>query len=288
MQVEVLIEMVLYNLLSTTTQAFPNNLAVICGDKQYAYAQVKERVDKLACSLSDIGIVKNDKIAMIHKNCHRFLEAYFAAAKIGAILVPINYRLAPNDFVFILNNSKAKTIIASPDLVSWIFERRNEIPLVRNIILTENIENTGHFKGHLEYETLLKSATSEKKPGPDIKETDIAQIYYTSGTTGKPKGVILTHKNNRVHAEGTISELGLSSKDRWLHVSPMFHLADAWAVWSITKVGAAHVMVPSFDPEMVLQAIEEHKVTLSNFIPTMLNILVNFPDVKSYDLSSMR
>jgi len=135
---------------------------------------------------------------------------------------------------------------------------------------------------------LLKDIVLKEEHPEVVEDSDIAQIYYTSGTTGRPKGVILTHKNNHVHAEGTIAELGLSSKDRWLHVSPMFHLADAWAVWSITMVGGTHIMVPSFEPKQVLKAIQEHKITLSNFIPTMLNILVNFPNVKDYVFSSLR
>ena len=116
----------------------------------------------------------------------------------------------------------------------------------------------------------------------------MAELFYTSGTTGRPKGVILTHNNNSAHAAGTIRELKLAQTDRWLHVSPMFHLADAWAVWALTKVGATHVMVPGFEERTVLEAIEKHGITLSNFIPTMLNLLVNFPGVKNYDFSSLR
>ncbi len=280
--------MVLYSLLQKTAQSYPKNLAVICDDNKYSYVQLKERVDKLALSLKSLGIEKNDKIAIIHSNCHHFLEVYFAAARLGAILVPVNYRLSPKDFIYILNNSKAKTLIAKPEFLSWISEKREDVHNLKNIILTESTESENSFGEHLEYESLLKKAVVKEEPQEVVEESDIAQIYYTSGTTGRPKGVILTHKNNHVHAQGTIAELGLSFKDRWLHVSPMFHLADAWAVWSITKVGGTHVMVPSFEPEMVLKAIEEHKVTLSNFIPTMLNILVNFQNVKNYDFSSLR
>lgn len=280
--------MVLYSLLSKTAQSYPDNLAVICEDNKYSYVQLKERVDKLALGLKSLGIEKNDKVAIIHSNCHRFLEAYFAGAKLGAILVPVNYRLSPNDFVYILDNSQAKIVIAQPEFLSWISEKRDEIPGLSNIILTESVGAGDSFVEYLEYESLLKDIVLKEEHPEVVEDNDIAQIYYTSGTTGRPKGVILTHKNNHVHARGTIEELGLSSKDRWLHVSPMFHLADAWAVWSITMIGGTHVMVPSFEPEKVLQAIQDHKVTLSNFIPTMLNILVNFQDVKDYDFSSLR
>lgn len=278
----------LYSILSSTVESHPDKLALICGDKRYTYAQFKERVDKLARSLVSIGLYKNDKIAVIHKNCHCFIEAYFAAAKIGAILVPINYRLAAHDFVYILNNSQAKILIAQPSLIFSIFERKKELPMLEEIVLTGLSTTNKLSDKHLEYEQLLESADLIESYATQIEDSDIAQIYYTSGTTGRPKGVILTHSNNQIHAEGTILELGLSPSDKWLHVSPMFHLADAWAVWSITKVAATHVMIPSFEPKQVLQAIEEHRVTLSNFVPTMLNVLVNFPDVRNYDLSSLR
>ncbi|UCG71026.1 MAG: long-chain-fatty-acid--CoA ligase [Thermoplasmata archaeon] len=276
----------LYNLLSETVKKYPDNLAMICGDEQCNYELLKELVDKLALNMKAIGLGKDDKIAMISKNCHRFLEAYFAAARLGAVLVPINYRLAPKDFVYILNNSKSRALIAQPELISWISERRKDIPMVENIIVTGPQET--QEKGYLEYEPLPDGVGFEEENHKHVEDSEIAQIYYTSGTTGKPKGVILTHKNNNVHAEGTIVELGLSQDDRWLHVSPMFHLADSWAVWSITKVGGTHVIVPSFEPKIVFEAIEYHKVTLSNFIPTMLNILVNFPGVESHDFSSLR
>jgi acyl-CoA synthetase (AMP-forming)/AMP-acid ligase II len=277
----------LYNLLNETARAHPENLALICGDTHYNYAHLKERVDQLSNSLKGIGVAKNDKIAMISKNCHHYLETYFTAAKLGVVLVPINYRLAPDDFIYILNNSQAKILIAQTEFISWISERKEEAPTLRKIILTKPVDPKNQFQDYMEYEALLEKE-EEDEPPVEAPDSDIAHIYYTSGTTGKPKGVILTHKNNLVHAEGTIAELGLSSKDRWLHVSPMFHLADAWAVWSATEVGAAHVMVPCFEPTEVLQAIKEHKVTLSNFIPTMLNIMVNHPEVNNYDFSSLR
>lgn len=277
----------LYSILSQTVESHRDKLALICGEERYSYAQLKERVDRLACGLESMGIHKNDKIVIIHKNCHRFLEAYFAAAKIGAILVLVNYRLETQDFVYILNDSQAKVLIAQPSLISSLSEKKNDLPLLRNIILTE-LEKDRLWEEHLDYESLLEDYNLGEDHTNLIEDSDMSHIYYTSGTTGRPKGVVLTHKNNLAHADGTIEELKLKASDRWLHVSPMFHLADAWAVWSITKVAGTHVMVPSFEPKSVLETIEQHKITLSNFIPTMLNILVNFPEVQSYDFSSLR
>jgi acyl-CoA synthetase (AMP-forming)/AMP-acid ligase II len=121
-----------------------------------------------------------------------------------------------------------------------------------------------------------------------LEDDEVAHLYYTSGTTGRPKGVMLTHKNVKSHALGTIAELQLTDKDHWFHVAPLFHLADAWATFAITWVGGKHVLVPSFDPLSVLRLIQEEKITLTNLIPTMLNVMVNHADVGKFDYSSLR
>lgn len=282
----------LYDLLRKTAERFPDKAAVICGDWRYNYSQFKDRVDRLAVAFHSLGIRKNDRVAALHKNCHKFLESYFAAAKIGAILVPMNYRLSSEDFIYILDNSQSKLLIAQQDLVFPSLKDTKILPLIEHIVFTDTDTNSKSIqradKRCLFYESLLKDSTLDEDKETAVHDNDIAQIYYTSGTTGKPKGVILTHKNNQVHAENTEKELQLTPKDRWLHVSPMFHLADAWAVWAITRVGATHVMVPGFEPDKVLDAIEHQRVTLSNFIPTMLNIMVNYPKVRDYDYSSLR
>ncbi|MGD8342667.1 MAG: AMP-binding protein, partial [Desulfobacterales bacterium] len=121
-----------------------------------------------------------------------------------------------------------------------------------------------------------------------VDENQVAHLYYTSGTTGRPKGVMLTHKNVCSHALITIAELKLVDTDVWGHIAPMFHLADAWATFAITWVGAQHVMVPQFEAEAVMAAIERQKITLSNLIPTMLNLMIKHPRVAEYDFSSLR
>jgi fatty-acyl-CoA synthase len=279
--------MALFDILRETAANFPDKEAVTCGNQIFLYKELKKRVDNLSASLRSLGIRKNDRIAIIHRNCHRYLETYFAAANIGAVLVPINYRLSGDDYVFILNDSGAGWMIAQPDLVSCLENKKYHLPLLRGVILTDP-PAAENWPDSLHYENLIKEASPSEGPSAEIDDADMAQIYYTSGTTGKPKGVILTHRNNTAHTDGTIQELTLTRDDRWLHVSPMFHLADAWAVWALTKAGATHVMAPSFEEKPVLEAIAKHKITLSNFIPTMLNLLVNCPGVERYDFSSLR
>ena len=140
----------------------------------------------------------------------------------------------------------------------------------------------------LNYEELLSQTNADEITSPLITSEDVAQIYYTSGTTGRPKGVMLSHKNVTTHALGTIAEIHLTDRDIWIHVAPLFHLADAWATWAVTWVGGTHVLVREFDAKVVLETIEREKVTLTNLIPTMLNLMVNQPDVGKYDCRSLR
>ena len=277
----------LYDLLENTSKVHPNKIAVVCGSQRFTYLQLKNRVDRLAGSLHSLRIKKGDRIAIIHQNCHIFLESYFAAAKIGAVLVPINYRLNKEDFDYIINDSQAEMLITQFEFYDPLNRDKYDVPLIK--VVTEGRDGKNNIsESSLSYESLLEKGTNSSEQEALIEDADIAQIYYTSGTTGRPKGVILTHGNNLEHARASAGEFCLTSEDIWLHVSPLFHLADAWAVWAMTLSAATHVMSPCFESRSVLQSIQDHHVTLSNFIPTMLNILVNTSGVQNYDFSSLR
>lgn len=278
----------LSQILIDTAESSPRSPAVVCGKERYNYSEFRRRVVRLANAMRDLGIERGDRVAIIHRNCHCFLESYFATAYIGGVLVPVNYRLTSKEFMFILNNSDAKVLVTHPMFAKAVLSAVDQTPHVKKIIWTQVDKNLRRGDKHVTYEKVCKESSPDEPQVEEFSEESMAHLYYTSGTTGKPKGVVLTHRNNYLHALGAIDELALTKADRWLHVSPMFHLADAWAVWAVTKVGGVHVVVPEFKPDNVLRTIEREGVTLSNFIPTMLNILVNHPDVKNYDLSSLR
>jgi acyl-CoA synthetase (AMP-forming)/AMP-acid ligase II len=271
--------MVLTEPLFKAARFFSQKEAVICGGDRFTYGHVLDRVHRLANGLRRLGIGKDGKIAILHPNCHVFMEAYYGAALVGAVLVPINYRLSGREIAFILNDSESRLLIASPEFEPIVEEIRDGTIGVSEILLS------GHGRS---YEDFLAHASGGAPPPVPMDGADLAQIYYTSGTTGQPKGVMLNHANVTSHALGTIAELHLTDRDVWIHVAPMFHLADAWATWAITWVGGTHVMVPHFDPKKVLETIQKEKVTLTNMIPTTLNLLVNEPGVGHYNYSSLR
>lgn len=274
-------------ILEKALSLYADNEAVVCGENRFTYRQFAGRIYRLANSLLSRGIGKGDRIAILHQNSHEFLECYFAAAQLGAILNPLNIRLSPNELAFIIKDSGATMLIASRRFGEQV-NALNELETGLNqIIWTGEGETPGPFKS-FDYEKVLKGENATPPPMPAISDDDVAHLYYTSGTTGRPKGVMLSHKNICTHALGAIAELKLSEHDKWIHVAPLFHLADAWATFAITWVGAKHVIVTDFDPSIVLSTIQKERVTITNMIPTMLNMLVNAPGVESYDFSSLR
>jgi len=286
--------MILTETLKKAIKFFPQKQAIVCGGKRWTYQEFYDRINALSRCLKVLGVRKDDKVAILHPNCHTFLETYYGIAQIGAVSVPINYRLSPGEIAFILRDSESKLLIADPMLKKQVDPIRKEIRDVRGMIWTGKegvapyLPTGGEESRDMSYEKILHQTEPSALPETPITDEDIAQIYYTSGTTGRPKGVMLSHKNVTTHALGAIAEVHITDSDVWIHVAPLFHLADAWATWAITWVGGTHVLVREFDAKTVLETIARERVTFTNLIPTMLNLMVNHPDVGKYDYRSLR
>ena len=266
---------------------YPEKIAVIDGERKYTYHQIGERVAGLARFFQSRGIQKEDRISILEVNSHAFLEAYYAAAGVGAILNPLNYRLAAREVASILKDAGSRWLIAATHFVDVVKGAlKDGVPLEGILWIGEKPQGSILIQCH-KYEDAVSAHAGILQP-ESIDESRVAHLYYTSGTTGKPKGVMLTHKNVCSHALGTIAELKLVESDVWGHVAPMFHLADAWATFAVTWVGGRHVMVGQFEAEAVMAAIEKQKITMSNLIPTMLNLMIKHPRVTEYDFSSLR
>ncbi len=281
--------MILTEPLRKAVRLYPRKRAVVCGDSSWTYSEFGQRVDCLSQALRSLGIEKGDRVAILHRNCHRYLECYFGVMQIGAVLVPMNYRLSTSDWLDIIRDSEAKILVVDEYLrerVESVADLEGEKCKV--VWAGDSVREKGSGCEEPSYESLLEEASPAGPPIAEIGGDDLAQIYYTSGTTGKGKGVVLTHRNVYVHALGTIAEFQLTDADVWIHAAPLFHLADGWATWAITWVGGVHVMVPEFREQAVLEAIEREGVTITNMIPTMLNALVNYADVAKYDYASLR
>jgi len=280
--------MPLNELLPKAVKLFPRREAVVCGDLRLDYRQFEGRVWRLSRALVALGLKREDRVAILHENCHVFLEAYFAAAHGGFILVPLNHRLSPKELTMILNDCGAKVLIAQGVFKGKVEALGTEVRSLEKVVWTQDASRAGLTVEEFTYEALLEAHEPKAPPELAIRDDDVAHLYYTSGTTGRPKGVMLTHKNVKSHALGTIADLHLTDADHWLHAAPLFHLADAWATFAVTWAGGRHVILPSFEPLQCLRLIQSEKVTLSNLIPTMLNMMINRPEAGEFDYSSLR
>jgi fatty-acyl-CoA synthase len=280
---------ILTEVLGKAVRLYPQKRAIRCGEESWTYAEFGERVNRLSQALLALGVGQGDRVAILHRNCHRYLECYFGVMQIGAVLVPINYRLSPSDWTATLEDSGARVLVAEELLGADVESVTDLVGDSCRVIWSPGGPSAGPGEDRFNsYEALLEEASPEPPPTVSIEPGDTAQIYYTSGTTGQGKGVVLSHRNVYMHALGTIAEFKLDDSDVWLHAAPMFHLADGWATWSITWVGGVHVFVPDFRERGVLEAVQREGVTTTNLIPTMLNALVNYVDVDKYDCSSLR
>ena len=275
-------------LLEKAVTLYSQKEAVVCDHKRFTYGQFAERSYRLANFLKRRGIGKGDCVAILHNNSNEFLESYFATAQLGAILNPLNYRLSSGELAYILKDSRAALLITADRFVNDVLSLVNLDTDIHGVLLTgpSNVSSVPFECFH--YEDALKAETSTPPSPPEMSDEEIAHLYYTSGTTGKPKGVMLSHKNVCTHALAAIAELRLCDQDNWIHVAPLFHLADAWATFAVTWVGGKHVVVGDFEPKTVVSIMQKEKITLTNMVPTMLNILVNTSGVESVDLSSLR
>ena len=280
--------MLLDDCLRRALRLYPDRTAVVCEGLHLSYAQLGHRVDRLCGLLAGLGLRAGDRVAVLHRNCHRYLEAYLASARLGLVLVPLNFRLSPAELATILDEVRPGLLLFEErffDRLERMGTSRATCQLIRSGAASRRDGETSPVG---DYEGLLAGSRAAGLPEHRGPEEQIAQIYYTSGTTGRFKGVILTHRNVGSHALSTIAELGLSDADVWLHAAPMFHLADAWAVWAVTWVGGVHVMLPSFDPLAALRILVEQEVTLTNLIPTMLNLMVKRPEAKTCSFPHLR
>ena len=279
--------MILSETLNKAARLFPRKEAIRCGDRILTYRAFAERINCLAHALRCQGVGKDDKVAVLLPNCHCFLEVYFAVAQLGAVSVPLNFRLSTREISFILTDSEARVLVVDPLFSTQVNElRAGEEQSIKVIWTGQQGTASGH--SDLIYEEAIANKAGSNHIESPAQPDDVAQIYYTSGTTGRPKGVMLSHKNVYLHALGTVAELNLTDRDVWIHAAPLFHLADAWATWAITLVGGTHVLVREFNARTVLQLFEKEKATITNLIPTMLNLMVNHPEAGQYDYSSLR
>jgi fatty-acyl-CoA synthase len=246
--------------------------AVVDGDMRLTYGQFFDRCDRWSAALQGMGVAPGDRVAYIAPNTHAQLESFYAVPQIGAVLVPINYRLIADDFVYIINHSGAKIVCAHSDYLDTVDSIRDQLPNVEQFVALE-----GSKEGWLDYEAAIADHAPEFTR-PEIDENDLLTINYTSGTTSRPKGVMITHRNAYMNVVGTLVHLPLTPKDRYLWTLPMFH-ANGWTfVWTITACGGTHICLRRVDPQRIFELMQQEHVTMFCAAPTVLIGIASAPE----------
>ena len=254
-----------------TRRLYAGREALVDGDLRLTYGELFDRCDRWSSALQSLGIEQGDRVAYVAPNTHAQLESFYAVPQIGAVLVPINYRLTPDDFVYIVNHSGATVVCAHGDYLEAFDSVREQLPGVRHFIALE-----GERDGWLDYEQTL-AAAPPAFDRPQIEENDLITINYTSGTTARPKGVMITHRNAALNVIGTLLHLRLEVDERYLWTLPMFH-ANGWTyTWVVTAAGATHVCLRKVEPAAVFDTIRREGVQWLCAAPTVLIALANAP-----------
>jgi fatty-acyl-CoA synthase len=257
-----------------TRRLYADREAVVDGDRRWTYAGFFDRCDRWSSALQAMGVRQGDRVAYIAPNTHAHLEAYYAIPQIGAVLVPINYRLIPDDFVYLINHSGSRIVCAHSDFLDGLDGVRSQLGVVENFIA---LEGGAGRPGWLDYESILAQATPVFTR-PDIAERDLLTINYTSGTTAKPKGVMITHRNAYMNSVGTLLHHPMTCADRYAWTLPMFH-ANGWTfVWTVTAVGAAHLCIRRVDPAQIFDTLRRERGTMLCAAPTVLIGIANSAD----------
>jgi fatty-acyl-CoA synthase len=267
-------------------QQFPGKTAIVCGDRRFTYAQFAERTHRLAGALREAGVKAGDRVAFLSLNCHRLLEAYYGVLEAGAVLLPLNFRLAPQELGYILNDAGVKVLFLEKEFTDVVDSFRQNVATVQNFFLLDAAPQAAWLAPG-NYEDLLAAATPYRADVMDFDENSLAELFYTSGTSADPKGVMLTHRNVYLHALSVCVTFITQADAVQLHTIPLFH-ANGWGTaHSITFVGGKHVMLQRFTCAEVFQLIERERVDSLSLVPIMATALVNSPDRQKYDLSSL-
>jgi fatty-acyl-CoA synthase len=270
--------------LHRAVDLFPNKIGIVSGTRQLTYSEFGERCERLASALQRHGVQLGDRVAYLSFNTHQLLEGYYGVVLAHAIVMPLNVRLSPLELKNILNHSGARVLLFESDFARLVEQLKPACPgIQRFVTLDDQIP-----PADLSYEELLDQGRAERADIASFDENAIAELFYTSGSTGDPKGVMLANRTLYLHAMAVASLYRESETTVDLHTIPLFH-ANGWGrPQASTMLGTKQIMIRRFDPPTVLRLIQEHGATDMALVPTMANALLHHPDLAAWDVSSLR
>jgi acyl-CoA synthetase (AMP-forming)/AMP-acid ligase II len=272
-------------LLNITASKYPERTAIISQEGRWTYRAFKKRTDQLAAAMLNAGLKKGDGIAVLFFNCSYFVETYFAAVKIGLVVTPVNFRLTGPEIEYILNDAEPIMLFYGPEFEQILDEIRERLFSVRHFISPHKNE----FSVSVEYEDFLTGGSADISiQAAGVSENDPCQLMYTSGTTGRPKGATLTHRNVMWNLFNTIWAREDQSGEKAIIVGPLYHTAALNNHLTIQiALGGTSIILRKFEPQSLLETIEKEKATIVSGAPALYNMLLQYPEARKYDTRSI-
>ena len=280
------VPLLINDFLRRAAKLYPDKTAIVDGDLRINYRQFQGRVNQLAHALTRLGVKPGDRVCVLSPNSHYFLESYYGVTQLGAILVPLNYRLVASDHEYIINHAGVTTVLVDYEYTKVVDQIRPNLKSVVNWIVADPAANPATAAGWTDWDALLKGEPTTATPEVAQDENDTTSINYTSGTTARPKGVMLTHRNCYINAYNFIAHLRIRHEDIELWTLPMFH-ANGWGgPFALTAMGATHVVLRAVVGSEIYRLIEEEKVTFACMAPAVLSTILNYPDGAKHNIQT--
>ena len=267
--------------LSVTAAIVPDREAIVFDDRRVSYGELQERVNRLTNALADLGVGPGDRVALMQVNCNEYIESYFAAAKLDALVVPINFRARAEELTFMLNDSGAKLLVVGQRYQDMVRSIKPSIPSLEHVIALE-----APGEGFSFYDELLEKASDEER-FPTYDDDDLTIIMFTAGTTGTPKGVMLSHGSFSSYILSNVEPVDLDIEEKNILTVPLHHIAGIQAVMAAIYGGRTLVLQRQFDAEEWMGMVQAERVNRAMMVPTMLKQLMDSPKFSEFDLSSL-
>jgi fatty-acyl-CoA synthase len=268
--------------LRRAAKLYPDKTAVVDGARRFTYRDLQKRAHQLANALLGLGVQKGDRVCILSPNSHFFLESFYGTSLIGAILVPLNYRLVAADHEYILNHAAVSVVLVDGEYAEIVDGIRPRLSSVQHWIASTYDGRAP--AGWIDWDAWVAPASSDPPPRLALDENDVISINYTSGTTARPKGVMMTHRNCYVNAYNLIAHLGVSHTDVELWTLPMFHCNGWGGVYALTAQGGTHVVLRTIDARTIYELIAREGVTFACMAPAVLRAILDYPDKAKHDV----
>lgn len=276
-----LYDFTVYDLIARNARIFPRREAWVFDNRRVTFHEFLNDIIMLSCGLQESGLKKGDRIGVLSQNCYEFVLLYGAASQLGAIMLPLNWRLTPPEVEYILSDGTPRIFFVGPEYKAMARELRGRLGFIEKLYTFG--AGDGEFAA---FSTLMAEAGKVKEV--DIRQSDPYLIIHTAAVAGKPRGATLSQGNIVASNIQHMSTVGLTEEDSYLHLLPLFHIADLALSFSVMHAGGKNVLMPKFDPDLALQLIEKEKITTIGEFPPMLGMLLEKLEGKNYDTSSLK